>query len=588
VNANKKLEHALAVAGKEGLRAAVPAYLSAADAFAQEQRHATAVEMLGQLLLAQEKKRGFLGRVDKNPLGPERQRVAVKFAEIARLASPTENSLEVLEDLVLDFPDVMPVRRANADSLRNAGYAADAIEEFRYCWKLDPKDGEIAVRLADLYAALGRIDEAIEHLRRGVELLVARGEFRQAGEYAMRFLDMHADGVDDALAALGLIPSDVLRTQCASLDHLGLVIRRDQMRKPEWRQERERLLADLYTKILELDKRDISARRGLAALGPAYLEEVEKLVGALPKAEAVGPPVAPPPARFEAPVQTPVELQQPDMVEASQGELVEDVVIASKPDVAPKPYMPGKPAVVHPKPDVLAAKPDVVAAKPDVVAPKPDVVAAKPDIVFRASEASSEKPAAVTPPPPQPAPAKPDVPAPKPDVVAAKPDVVFRASEASSEKPEAAEPPAPPSPMPAPIAASVQPQPEGISPAVAPTGKAAAPNRALATFALRKAQQLFADGNLEEAAQACERVLKHGEDVAALEILMKADLGLKQNEEAVRACIRLADAHLAAGDAPSALDTLTTMAKIVPDPQLILRRSQLLTSLRGPEFAGKS
>ncbi len=538
MNANKKLEHALAVAGKDGLRAAVPAYLSAADAFAQEQRHATAVEMLGQLLLAQEKKRGFLGRVDKNPLGPERQRVAVKFAELARLASPTEDSLEVLEDLVLDFPDLMPIRRANADSLRNAGYAADAIEEFRYCWKLDSKDGEIAVRLADLYAALGRIDEAIEHLRRGVELLVARGEFRQAAEYAMRFLDLHADGVDDALAALGLIPSDVLRTQCASLDHLGLVIRRDQMRKPEWRQERERLLADLYAKILELDKRDISARRGLAALGPSYLEEVEKLVGALPKAETAGPAVAPPPVRLEAPVQTAVEVQQPDMVEASQGELVEDVVFASKPDVAPKPYMPGKPDVVHPKPDVVHPKPDVAHPKPDVVAPKPDVV--------------------------------------------------FRASEASSEKPAAAEPPAPPSPVPAPIAASVQPQPEGISPAVAPTGKTAAPNRALATFALRKAQQLFADGNLEEAAQACERVLKHGEDVAALEVLMKATLGLKQDAEAVRACIRLADAQLAAGDAPSALDTLTTMAKIVPDPQLILRRSQLLTSLRGPEFAGKS
>ncbi|HXM18666.1 MAG TPA: tetratricopeptide repeat protein [Candidatus Tumulicola sp.] len=529
MSANKKLEQAIAVAAKEGLRASVPAYMAAAEAFAQEQRHATGVEMLGQLLLAVEKKHGFLARVDKNPLGPERPRVAMKFAELSRLASPTEDSLEILEDLSLEFPDVVVIRRANADALRNAGYAADAIEEYRYCRKLEPKDGEIAVRLADLYAALGRIDEAIEHLRHGIELFVARSEYRQAAEHAMRFLDLHADGVDDALASFTLIPADVLRTQCASLDHIGVVIRRDQTRKPEWRQERERILADLYAKILELDKKDQAARRGLAALGPSYLKEVEALIGTLPPAEAARPapatpaPAPPIPVARAVPEPAVVEPPQPDMVEASQGELIE-------PDVA-----------VH---EIAEATP-TTQARP--VTPAPAAAAAPV-----APEKVQVPPAPMPEPKPVPAP-------PQPPVVTAEP-----------------------------VAASVEETPERISPAVAPTGKTAAPNKALATFALRKAQQLFADGSLEEAAQACERVLKHGEDITALTILMNANLGLKRNSDAVAACIRLADAQVAAGSATAALETLTRMAKTVPEPQLILRRSQLLTRFRGPEVASKS
>jgi tetratricopeptide (TPR) repeat protein len=527
VSANKKLEQAIAVAGKEGLRASVPAYMAAAEAFAQEQRHATGVEMLGQLLLAQEKKHGFFARVDKNPLGPERPRVAMKFAELSRLASPTEDSLEILEDLSLEFPDVVQIRRANADALRNAGYAADAIEEYRYCRKLEPKDGEVAVRLADLYAALGRIDEAIEHLRHGIELFVARNEYRQAAEHAMRFLDLHADGVDDALASFTLIPADVLRTQCASLDHIGVVIRRDQMRKPEWRQERERILADLYAKILELDKKDQAARRGLAVLGPSYLKEVEELIGALPPAETARPapaapvPVPPSPVARAVPEPAVVEPLQPDMVEASQGELIE-------PEIA-----------IHEIAEAMPAK----QARPVTPAPAAAGAPVAPEKV--------QIPAAPVPEP----------------------------------KPAPAPPPVTPA---APIAASVEEAPERISPAVAPTGKTAAPNKALATFALRRAQQLFADGSLEEAAQACERVLKHGEETTALTILMNASLGLKRNSDAVAACIRLADAQVAAGNVSAALETLTSMAKTVPEPQLILRRSQLLTRFRGPEVASKS
>ena len=92
-NANRKRQLAVETAAKEGLRASVPLYIAAAEAFAQEDRPAQSVELLAELLRAKEKRRGFLGRVEKNPLGNERLRVGIKYAEFARTTSPTVRAL---------------------------------------------------------------------------------------------------------------------------------------------------------------------------------------------------------------------------------------------------------------------------------------------------------------------------------------------------------------------------------------------------------------------------------------------------------------------------------------------------------------
>ena len=108
------------------------------------------------------------------------------------------------------------------------------------------------------------------------------------------------------------------------------------------------------------------------------------------------------------------------------------------------------------------------------------------------------------------------------------------------------------------------------------------PSRALYAFALRKAQEQFDAGAYEEAVQACDRILKRGEIPEVLTLLSRCYMKLERKPDAVRASLRFADAQ-AAEDPVKALDALTELIKELPDPALILRRSQLLTSIRQVE-----
>jgi tetratricopeptide (TPR) repeat protein len=481
-NANRKRQLAVETAAKEGLRASVPLYIAAAEAFAQEDRPAQGLELLGELLRAKEKRRGLLGRVEKNPLGPERARVAIKYAELAHSTSPTEDSLEMLADLANEFADVAVVRRANADGLRNAGYAADAIDEYRYSWKLEPEDGDIPVRLSELYAALGRSDEAAEHLRRGIAAHAAAGQFEQVADRAMRFIDLNPDELDDVFNSMEMLPGEVLKKHVPSLDHLGVLVRRDPARDADWRTRMEQRLIDLYSRVLETDNRNGAARRGINVLGPNYLADVEaKLRAAPPRPATPAVPATPPATPAQASVQPAApapqahvetdETSSPELVEKSPGELVEETLepVAS---AAPASASPAQPAAEQP---------------------------------------AAQQPAA--------------------------------------------------------------------EPAKAP---ASTPSRAIYAFALRKAQEQYDAGSYQEAAQACDRILKRGDIPEVLMLLAHCYMKMDRKSEAVSACMRFADAQ-AAQDPTKALDALTDLIKEVPDPALILRRSQLLSVIRQVE-----
>src|SRR4029077_4745575 len=147
VNADQLLNAANDAAAKDGLRVSVHAYMDAVDALVTEKRIAQAQTVMIDLLKAQEKKKGLFGRTDKNPLGPERVIVGLKFAVISHIAPPTEEALDQLGYLALDFPDETAIRRANADALRQAGYAADAIDEYRYCATASPDDADVHQRI---------------------------------------------------------------------------------------------------------------------------------------------------------------------------------------------------------------------------------------------------------------------------------------------------------------------------------------------------------------------------------------------------------------------------------------------------------
>ena len=105
-------------------------------------------------------------------------------------------------------------------------------------------------------------------------------------------------------------------------------------------------------------------------------------------------------------------------------------------------------------------------------------------------------------------------------------------------------------------------------------------------FALRKAQEQFDAGSYEEAAAACERILKRGEIAEVLSLLARSYIKLERKQDAVAVCMRFADATSSESPA-KALAAFTDLIKALPDPALILRRSQLLTSARQVEFVGK-
>jgi tetratricopeptide (TPR) repeat protein len=586
-NANRKRQLAVETAAKEGLRASVPLYIAAAEAFAQEDRPAQSVELLAELLRAKEKRRGFLGRVEKNPLGSERLRVSIKYAEFARTTSPTEDTLEMLSDLSIEFQDSTVIRRANADGLRNAGYAADAIEEYRYCWKLEPEDGDIPVRLSELYAALGRSDEAIEHLRKGVALHAARGEFEQVADRAMRFIDLNPDGLDDVFASLELIPGDVLRKHVPSLDHLGVLVRRDPAREAAWRATMEQRLVDLYARVLEVDNRNAAARRGINVLGPRYLADVEAKLRtasrlAAPSAAALPAAVVetPAPAAIRAepapeaahaatsgatarpPAAEPEEIQVPELVEKSPGELVaEETAEARAAAEAPaeQPAAAAQPAAITPP-----------TPAPSTATPTPAPAAATPP---------TTAPTKATPPMPAPAAATSPMPAPAAVTPTPAPASKSAAAPAATPTPQAA----PAAPAPAAVGATDK----AAAPAAAAASvPASAPSKALYAFALRKAQEQYDAGSYEAAAAACERILKHGEIAEVLSLLARSYIKLERRPDAVNACMRFADAQ--ASESPAkALETFTDLIKALPDPALILRRSQLLTSARQVEFVGR-
>jgi tetratricopeptide (TPR) repeat protein len=615
-NANRKRQLAVETAAKEGLRASVPLYVAAAEAFVQEDRPAQGVEFLGELLRAKEKRRGLFARVEKNPLGPERLRVAVKYAELARMVSPTEDTLELLEDLSTEFPDTATIRKANADGLRNAGYASDAIEEYQQCARLEPAEADIPVRLSELNAALGRTDEAVELLRHGIELHAAASEYEQVADRAMRFIDLNADGLDDVFRSLELIPGDVLRKHVPSLDHVGVLVRRDPSRPEETRIEMEHQLVALYERVLEADGRNAAARRGINVLGPQYLAEVEARLKAGSAARAQAAQAAVNAAQASTAVAAPVkqavappppEPQSPELVERSPGELIAEETVASPAaKVTPPPPKPATPQPAPPQPKPAPAQAKPTQPQPAATQPPPAAKVVQPQ----------PKPAAPQPAAPQPAPQQaapqPAAPQPAPQQAAPQP----KPQQAPPVQPAAAKatpPPAPPRPVPQPAApqpaapqpATAQPvappaapplaapQPVAAQPAApaqtapAPTAApASAPSRALYAFALRKAQEQFDAGHFEEAAQACDRLLKRGEIAEVLQLLVRCYIKLDRKPEAVVAGLRFAEAA-AAEDSTKALESLTELIKQLPDPALILRRSQLLSSLRQVEFVGK-
>ena len=163
--ADELLTSAREAAALDGLRLSVPQFFEAIDALIGEGRSQDAQEILVEMLSAKEKVRGFfLGKREQSALGKERPTVANRYGRVVFGSAPSEQSLDMLNQLSLEFADDFDIRIANAEALRQAGYLLDSLDEFQTCKSMRGEASGVDLKLADVYAQLGRFDESADAL----------------------------------------------------------------------------------------------------------------------------------------------------------------------------------------------------------------------------------------------------------------------------------------------------------------------------------------------------------------------------------------------------------------------------------------
>jgi tetratricopeptide (TPR) repeat protein len=239
--ASNKLAKAQEVAALKGLRAAIPFYVEATDALANEQRFDAAVGVLAEVLNAREKKRSLFGSKEVNPLGPDRVVVAKQFAKISREGQINDSLLELLSAIAVENPDDPDIRLANAEGLYRAGYMADAIDEYRYCEKLLPDDGALVARLGELYAIVSRGAEAVDYLRRGIGELMQAHHFDEIPFFALKLIEVEPQAANDIARWLDSLPEDALRRQCDDIARVLAAVRDKGLDDGHWADLQRRL-----------------------------------------------------------------------------------------------------------------------------------------------------------------------------------------------------------------------------------------------------------------------------------------------------------------------------------------------------------
>ena len=263
--ASSKLAKAQEVAALKGLRAAVPFYVEATEALAEEGRHDAAVGVLAEVLSAREKKRGLFGSKEVNPLGPDRSVVGKQFARLTRGGQVNDDILEILSQLALEQPDDPDVRLANAEGLYRAGYMADAIDEYRYCQKLIPDDGALVARLGELYGVMNRNTEAVEHLRQGIGELMQAHHFDEIAFFANKLVELSPQAANDAQRWIDSLPDEALQVQRRELDRLIESVRDKGLDDGRW--------VSLEQRVAGLPELEAERARPATAPAPAPLHE---------------------------------------------------------------------------------------------------------------------------------------------------------------------------------------------------------------------------------------------------------------------------------------------------------------------------
>ena len=252
--ADELLTSAREAAAQDGLRLSVPQFFDAIEALIGEGRSQDAQEILVEMLSAKEKVRGFfLGKREQSALGKERPTVANRYACVVFGSMPTEQSLDTLNQLALEFADDFDIRIANAEALRQAGYLLDSLDEFQTCKSMRGDASGVDIKLADVYAQLGRFDESA-----------------------------------DALSSVGV---DDLARRRAVFDGIVAAFTASDATDNAARQMTAGKLADSFEKLLRRDSSDAALWKALGEMDPSAADAVRARLNGMPARDVA--PLAP-------------------------------------------------------------------------------------------------------------------------------------------------------------------------------------------------------------------------------------------------------------------------------------------------------
>jgi tetratricopeptide (TPR) repeat protein len=389
VSADRLLTTAQEIAARDGIRAAVLAYMDAVDGLVAEKRIPQAQTVMIDLLKAQEKKKGLFGRTDKNPLGSERVTVGLKFAEIAPKGAPTEDALDQLGYLAQDFPDELTIRRANADALRLSGYAADAIDEYRYCAGAVPDDAEVNQYISDLYVGIGRPDDAAGYLVRALRLYGKHGKFGDLAVHAESLIELRPASLGDLIDLLSPAPGEALIGHLNLLDELAhRVMHAGILDAAQKAKAREQLQA-LYERLVLADRGNEGAVRGLETL-KEDAAPVERRRAENAAATEAAPTERRRQERPQVPTPAPVQLSKPTPAPVPAAAAPAAAAVAA---TAPAPAAAPAPKVTEQPRPVTENISQPVAHEAVAAVPAPDVAAVRTE-PEKTAEAPRKSPAA--------------------------------------------------------------------------------------------------------------------------------------------------------------------------------------------------
>jgi tetratricopeptide (TPR) repeat protein len=219
-----------------------------------------------------------------------RLEAARRLAQLASDAPIDDELIEALERACGEFADDRPIRRAYARALAGAGRVGEAIGEFEERLQSNADDAEDLADVADLYERAGRIDLAVDRLRRAVDLQVAAKDIDAAVRSARRLIVLEPESLETASDLVSILRSRDPGLLAEGVEHLADVYRdrgkvgqeadacRELLALSPDREDVRHRLSGIYTRILEVDPDDQEAWLGLASIDEPLADQLRVLL----------------------------------------------------------------------------------------------------------------------------------------------------------------------------------------------------------------------------------------------------------------------------------------------------------------------